>query len=86
MCTHHCIPLVLPAPDNVTVSDCECLAVSPQYSFGPWPVTVSDKCLAVSPQYSFGPWPIAADEVFAKTQLSYAFVNLKPIVPGDLTA
>jgi hypothetical protein len=33
-------------------------------------------------QYSFGPWPISADEVFAKTQLSYAFVNLKPIVPG----
>jgi hypothetical protein len=33
-------------------------------------------------QYLFGPWPISADEVFAKTQLSYAFVNLKPIVPG----
>jgi hypothetical protein len=33
-------------------------------------------------QYSFGPWPISPDEVFAKTQLSYAFVNLKPIVPG----
>jgi bis(5'-adenosyl)-triphosphatase len=35
-------------------------------------------------QYLFGPWPISADEVFAKTQLSYAFVNLKPIVPGKL--
>eukprot|EP00878_Enallax_costatus_P033750 GHUV01037303.1.p1 GENE.GHUV01037303.1~~GHUV01037303.1.p1 ORF type:complete len:113 (+),score=9.24 GHUV01037303.1:141-479(+) len=34
-------------------------------------------------QYEFGPYPISASEVFAKTQLSYAFVNLKPIVPGE---
>jgi hypothetical protein len=33
-------------------------------------------------QYEFGPYPINANEVFAKTQLSFAFVNLKPIVPG----
>eukprot|EP00879_Flechtneria_rotunda_P017985 GHRR01018849.1.p1 GENE.GHRR01018849.1~~GHRR01018849.1.p1 ORF type:complete len:204 (+),score=56.53 GHRR01018849.1:171-782(+) len=35
-------------------------------------------------QFWFGPWPIHADEVFAETQLSFAFVNLKPIVPGHV--
>ncbi|WIA15547.1 hypothetical protein OEZ85_002180 [Tetradesmus obliquus] len=35
-------------------------------------------------QYEFGPYPINANEVFAKTQLSFAFVNLKPIVPGHV--
>lgn len=33
-------------------------------------------------QYEFGPYPINANEVFARTQLSFAFVNLKPIVSG----
>lgn len=32
--------------------------------------------------YAFGPYPIEASEVFVTSQLSYAFVNLKPIVPG----
>jgi hypothetical protein len=35
-------------------------------------------------EYRFGPWPIGASEVFARTALSYAFVNLKPLVPGLL--
>lgn len=35
-----------------------------------------------SMQYKFGPWPINASEVFVRTELSYAFVNLKPLVPG----
>lgn len=39
---------------------------------------------ADSQQYEFGPYPINASEVFAKTQLSFAFVNLKPIVPGHV--
>lgn len=39
--------------------------------------------LQLCAQYSFGPWPISAEEMFAKSQLSYAFVNLKPIVPGE---
>lgn len=34
--------------------------------------------------YSFGPWPIQASEVFLATPLSFAFVNLKPIVPGHV--
>ena len=34
--------------------------------------------------YRFGPWPIAADEVFATSPHCYAFVNLKPVVPGHV--
>ena len=34
--------------------------------------------------YSFGPWPISPTEVFATSPLSFAFVNLKPIVPGHV--
>eukprot|EP00955_Chlamydomonas_euryale_P088887 364419-Chlamydomonas_euryale.AAC.3 len=34
-------------------------------------------------QYSFGPHTIRGSEVFALTDLSFAFVNLKPVVPGD---
>ncbi|KAI8476527.1 MAG: HIT-like domain-containing protein [Monoraphidium minutum] len=32
----------------------------------------------------FGPWPIHGSEVFARTRLSFAFVNLKPLVPGHV--
>jgi len=32
----------------------------------------------------FGPWPIHDSEVFATSPLSFAFVNLKPIVPGHV--
>lgn len=32
--------------------------------------------------YTFGKWPIAASEVFAASKHAFAFVNLKPIVPG----
>ena len=31
---------------------------------------------------SFGPYTIRGSEVFAETRLSFAFVNLKPVVPG----
>jgi diadenosine tetraphosphate (Ap4A) HIT family hydrolase len=34
--------------------------------------------------YKFGPWPIDASEIFTTTQLCFAFVNLKPIVPGHV--
>lgn len=34
--------------------------------------------------YSFGPWKIHASEVFATSSLSFAFVNLKPVVPGHV--
>lgn len=34
--------------------------------------------------FRFGPWPIKADQVFYRTDLSFAFVNLKPLVPGHV--
>lgn len=34
--------------------------------------------------YKFGPWDVAADEVFYTSALSFAFVNLKPLVPGHV--
>lgn len=34
--------------------------------------------------FKFGPWPINESEVFATTEHSFAFVNLKPIVPGHV--
>lgn len=33
---------------------------------------------------SFGPWTIGASEIFAETPKSFAFVNLKPVVPGHV--
>ena len=30
----------------------------------------------------FGPHKICKSEIFAGTKLSFAFVNLKPVVPG----
>ena len=35
-------------------------------------------------EYLFGPWKIAADEVFATSPHCFAFVNLKPVVPGHV--
>ena len=32
----------------------------------------------------FGPWDIDEAEIFTETELSFAFVNLKPVVPGSL--
>ena len=32
----------------------------------------------------FGPWDIDEAEIFTETELSFAFVNLKPVVPGAL--
>jgi len=32
----------------------------------------------------FGRWKIDGSEVFLETDLSYAFVNLKPVVPGHV--
>ncbi|KAK9906489.1 hypothetical protein WJX75_002765 [Coccomyxa subellipsoidea] len=34
--------------------------------------------------YSFGPHLIRRTEIFAETPLSFAFVNLKPVVPGHV--
>ena len=35
-----------------------------------------------SQDQEFGPHKIHASEIFARTALSFAFVNLKPVVPG----
>ncbi|PIN14656.1 hypothetical protein CDL12_12713 [Handroanthus impetiginosus] len=37
-----------------------------------------------SESYSFGPYTISSKEVFYTTQLSFAFVNLRPVVPGHI--
>lgn len=34
-------------------------------------------------EQNFGPYPIKANEQFAQSKLSFAFVNLKPIVEGQ---
>lgn len=34
-------------------------------------------------QYKFGPYKIDSKEVFYSTDLSYAMVNLRPVVPGN---
>ena len=34
--------------------------------------------------YKFGPWPIEQSEVFAESKYCFAFVNLKPILPGHV--
>jgi len=34
--------------------------------------------------YKFGPWPIEPSEVFAESKHCFAFVNLKPILPGHV--
>lgn len=33
-------------------------------------------------EYSFGPYKIDSKEVFYSTHLSYAMVNLRPLLPG----
>ncbi|XP_047091445.1 bifunctional bis(5'-adenosyl)-triphosphatase/adenylylsulfatase FHIT-like [Lolium rigidum] len=37
-----------------------------------------------APQYKFGPYKIDAREVFHATALSYAMVNLRPLLPGHV--
>jgi len=32
----------------------------------------------------FGPWTISRGEIFAESSLSFAFVNLKPVVSGHV--
>ena len=41
------------------------------------------ECLSDREMLKFGSFPIERAEVFAQTVLSFAFVNLKPIVPGN---
>ncbi|KMZ63946.1 Bis(5'-adenosyl)-triphosphatase [Zostera marina] len=40
--------------------------------------------MANSEFYKFGPYKISPSEVFYFTHLSYAMVNLKPVIPGDV--
>ncbi len=60
------------------------LALSAACLRATWPSAAPRPVLRAHVQFSFGPWKIAASEVFALTGLSYAFVNLKPVVPGAI--
>lgn len=44
----------------------------------------STVCPVARQDYKFGPWDIAASEVFVTSPHSFAFVNLKPVVPGHV--
>jgi hypothetical protein len=39
--------------------------------------------MEASYNYKFGPYKIAVREVFHSTPLSYAMVNLRPLLPGN---
>ncbi|KAL8026962.1 hypothetical protein ABFX02_14G064200 [Erythranthe guttata] len=45
----------------------------------------SDQAEMESESYAFGPYKINPSEVFYSTQLSYALVNLRPLLPGKET-
>jgi hypothetical protein len=45
-----------------------------------------DPAVRCAQVYAFGPHTIQATEVFVTSKLCYAFVNLKPIVPGGAAA
>ncbi|XP_012838083.1 PREDICTED: bis(5'-adenosyl)-triphosphatase isoform X1 [Erythranthe guttata] len=44
----------------------------------------SDQAEMESESYAFGPYKINPSEVFYSTQLSYALVNLRPLLPGHV--
>ncbi|KAL7124638.1 hypothetical protein ABFS83_14G062100 [Erythranthe nasuta] len=44
----------------------------------------SDQAEMESESYAFGPYKINPSEVFYSTQLSYALVNLRPLLPGHI--
>lgn len=45
---------------------------------------IASRLCAIGGNYSFGRFPIPAEHVFLATNLSYAFVNLKPVIPGHV--
>ncbi|KAL4610991.1 hypothetical protein ACB092_08G091800 [Castanea dentata] len=46
--------------------------------------TTTNIKMSSSEHYMFGTYKIHQNEVFYSTQLSYAFVNLRPVVPGHI--
>ena len=50
----------------------------------PWKEAFDDSHSEVDFSYTFGANDIHVDTVFYRTPLSFAFVNLRPIVPGHL--
>ncbi|WOL07918.1 bifunctional bis(5'-adenosyl)-triphosphatase/adenylylsulfatase FHIT-like [Canna indica] len=50
----------------------------------PQPVSRSQSQMAEAEHYIFGPYKIRLTEVFHSTALSYAMVNLRPVVPGHI--
>ncbi|XP_059429844.1 bifunctional bis(5'-adenosyl)-triphosphatase/adenylylsulfatase FHIT isoform X3 [Corylus avellana] len=58
-----------------------------QISRGLRPISSSTRSTTTkmsSEHYTFGPYKIRHEEVFYSTQLSYALVNLRPVVPGHV--
>jgi hypothetical protein len=53
------------------------------YMYG-WCMQSARPLMATLQAYTFGKWPISETEVFATSALAFAFVNLKPLVPGEL--
>ncbi len=47
-------------------------------------ITPSMKCWRDMQDRQFGPYPVDKSQTFAETKLSFAFVNLKPVVPGHV--
>ena len=47
-------------------------------------VTLMMQCRRNMQGRQFGPYPVDKSQTFAETKLSFAFVNLKPVVPGHV--
>lgn len=45
---------------------------------------MASHCAAAEEGYYFGPYKIEKSEVFFTTELSFALVNLRPVVPGHV--
>eukprot|EP00258_Populus_trichocarpa_P030990 XP_024447009.1 bifunctional bis(5'-adenosyl)-triphosphatase/adenylylsulfatase FHIT [Populus trichocarpa] len=75
---------------SITIDSCLLPLLRPQdYSsskgFRPISTTINTaKMSAATESYQFGPYKIDPKEVFYATHLSYAMVNLRPLLPGHV--
>ncbi|KAJ6856061.1 hypothetical protein NC651_040615 [Populus alba x Populus x berolinensis] len=73
---------------SITIDSCLLPLLCPQdYSsskgFRPISTTINTtKMSTATESYQFGPYKIDPKEVFYSTHLSYAMVNLRPLLPG----
>nr|DAD33964.1 TPA_asm: hypothetical protein HUJ06_012815 [Nelumbo nucifera] len=66
---------------------CLAIARSSSLHLSPTSRTAASCCIPTkmeSENYTFGPYKIHQKEVFYSTQLSYAMVNLRPVLPGHV--